>query len=465
MILACLHFVLAYFISYKSLGYLPLHLSRSEKIAASAVLAPFLSAWITFATWILLGRVRGGGVSLIILTLITLILVLVRRPSFKDTQNEPVPTKSAHKALYAVFWLLLCLILGWLTYNHYLMPTIDGWHSSGYTWGDIAIHMSLASWFAKQPDLLLVWPIFKDTKMFYTFLADLGTAQLLSYGASYQLAFGLPTLSLLLGCTRLTFGLVYRLTRSLRASLIHINFVLFSGSAAGVMYALYDFLNPTRASIMPDYTNLTGDTQLNFANLITSHLLPQRSYLLGFGVTSLILIMVYQLYKRHRGESFAHKLSEKRLVFTIATLTGLLPFAHVHSFLVLMGVYVSILLWELFRRDRLIRDWLYILGISSLIALPQLYWQAITTPKGMTRTNFGWMMTEGSNIVWFWVLNLGLLLLFFILILWLLYSLLRNRHQHHTYHIRDTDSFTGILFGFGVTLFIAGNLIQFLPNI
>jgi hypothetical protein len=85
---------------------------------------------------------------------------------------------------------------------------------------------------------------------------------------------------------------------------------------------------------------------------------------------------------------------------------GLLPLAHAHTFLVVMGMAACLVL--VFRSTW--RSWLYFFLVALVVSAPEILWLANTGGVN-TRSYLGWQpgWDHGQhNVLWFWFVNTGL---------------------------------------------------------
>jgi hypothetical protein len=301
--------------------------------------------------------------------------------------------------------------------------------------------MSLASHFAHQRSFTLDFSLLSGAKLSYPFLADFLTGIMVRLGSSWQIAFLVPTAVLLLSFIRLSMSLVQRLTGSLRAAWLHIAIVLFSGSAWGWIEYLRDIPNVGWESVKTiDYSNL-AEKHLHFANFLTSHLLPQRSYLFGICMLLAMLIVLHEwLHTKSQG-----------ILLTSAALLALLPFIHVHTFFVGLAVWCCAVAFSTYKDRGGHSEWLIGVALIVIGALPQLIWQfAHAYTSTFTSFHVGWMTPPGMNMIVFWMGNLGIALP---LMVGGVYVALRSK-----------GTLLNALVIVGAGLFIAGNMWLFQPN-
>lgn len=310
------------------LWLLPVRLTKSEHVAIGGVLGLLGGSWLSLLGVAVLGYESGLiGSSLLMLG----VVVHGLRRQYRSLQHMEEARVRGWK--YWVCWgflLSLGSLLIYLVLTHFLPEESGVWYSAGYTWGDIAVHMSLASHFAEQPNFKLDFSLFPPSLLSYPFLADFFTGILVRLGASWQVAFVLPTVMMFYAFVRLMLSMATRLIGSFRAGLVHLGIVLFSGSAMGLWYFWKDFqVSGWDVVVQQDYTSIPAQ-HLHFINLLTSHLLPQRSYLFGICIFLSLVVLLIQQVEHRRAQ----------VIYVVAAALGLLPFVHVHTFFVLTAVLV-----------------------------------------------------------------------------------------------------------------------------
>lgn len=395
-----------------------------ESMAISVVVSILVSSWISFGSWYIFGPAGGtiltSGIPVIILLWQSSALVKAYarlQAALRRASKHPIALSMPQ----TLFWSSLGLMFVWLAYNHFLQPTEIGWTSAGNTWADLALHMSLASHFVVNGVHSLMLPVLPSVKLTYPFLVDLHSAQLYMVGHSWQLAFGIPSVTLIASSSYLLYRIGYRLTGSKRTGAIWLLLVLFAGSAAGVIPLLRGLLLGT-VDMTKDYSHLSVSnvlSQEHFANFITSHLYPQRSYLLGFGLSTATLLVLTTLLQAKRADS--------KQWIGLGVLVGLMPFAHIHSFMVIGGILGLLALHlTLQKSPHTPKIWLAIV-VSFLIAAPQLTWQfSGSFHTGFSYWHFGWLTPPEGNFFIFWWINWGLLLILIPTSIWLIRQRLQS---------------------------------------
>lgn len=397
------------------LRLLPVRLRPWEQITVSVALGSLLSSWLTFVTWYGFSQTTGTWITtgLLLATILLTRLPLAARRVL-EAQNAHAYLQKAHLKL---FWAFLTAFLALLVSSTYLMANPAQWTSNGGIWSDLALHMSLASFFSEQGVQNLVFPIFPTVKLAYPFLADLQSAQLHYLGVDWPFAMGVPTFALLASSVGLLVQIGNRFLGRYRSGLIWALLVTCSGVALGTLAYLQDALTTTPQQLV-DYSHLAitqpGNGQ-EFANFLTSHLLPQRSYLMGFAVVlSVLLMLTAYLLREHKKAA-----TTWAVPLVIGVIGGLLPFAHVHSFFVL-GAFLTILAGLIsWHRQELAVEWIAALGLMALIAAPQLNWQFTSTyTQSFSHWAFGWLTPDGTSPLVFWFINLGVLIPLIVYAIW-----------------------------------------------
>jgi len=326
-----------------------------------------------------------------------------------------------------------------------LEPKADGWYSGGATWGDIALHTSFIQKFSTQPALDLTSPIYAQEETRYPFLFDFFTAQLLRHGFSIQQALVFSSLGLLTAVLVLFYRIAYSITKSVRGVWVA-SLVFFFNGGVGFWYFFQDYRaneQPLSTFIFQQPLNYAHviDHGIHFSNIITDLLLPQRGIILGFAIFCVVLTL---WQKAARKES---------LWFVSSVLIGLTPLVHVHTYLVLVGCLIWLLLMQKFSKKIHTKQLLFSLMPAVLLGGAQLWWMGIGE-QGNHFLKFinGWMEPEGSLLV-FWLKNLGIE--FFFLLAGNIYVLWKVKPRTYLHHL---------IFPL-LVLFFIGNIVSFQPHV
>jgi hypothetical protein len=377
-------------LSWLALGWfvvrsLPVRWNLATAAAAVLTLGLLGGTWLAFLSVLSFGYVAGTWISILLCLVVAWLCRRVR------ARIEPLPRDGA----WIVLTLGSLLLFGFFNLSHDLQAMPAGLYSAGDTWGDIALHLTLASNFAAQHRFSWNFPIFHGAKLTYPFLIDFATALLHRGGWSWQVSFLVPSLLLELALVQLLYAVVRRLGGSAGGGLLAAVLFLGGGSAAGWLYAVRDWRAGMLLSLTVDYSHLTM-YNLDFTNLVTSVLLPQRGIVPGVAAVLLICLLRFEREKE----------GAQTLVLVAGVTAGMLPLFHVHSWIVAMLLLVgSVLVWP---QDWKI--WFRALVIGGGLAIPQLAWQfAHTDTRSYVHFVLGWMRLPTESLPHFWWVNFGLL--------------------------------------------------------
>ncbi len=424
-------------------------MTKSERVAVSIAIGFAAASWLGLILAIALGAQNGLLATTIVLMVTNTTILYKTRPSASRELREPSP---GSPALRLASWLLIGLIAVVLVnfcLSHFLPSSNGNLMSAGYTWADLALHTTLIASFAKKPIVDLTLPIFAGSKLTYPFLVDFFSSQMLRLGAGWQWSLLLPSLALMYAFVRLFIGFIYRLTRSLRAAWISLGLVLLSGSAWGAVLFIKDLAASGLSAhqlLLQDYSKL-DQNNLQYANFITSHLLPQRAYLFGIVVALVIFMLLWDLASKRSGQA-----KSRSKVILCGLLLGALPLIHTHSFLVVTGFTGILWIVSSLRGKTASQELFYVLLIGGVLAAPQLVWQFSSSyHDGFGYWRLGWLTPSNMSVLVFWLRQLGVMALLFVIGPYLLY-----RQKAHY--------FISVLYWFGVILFVIGNVYIFQPS-
>lgn len=365
------------------------------------ILGLLLTTWAIFLFSLFFGYAVGIPVALLTVGVGSYFLQKKLR-SLSHVEFAPL-TKSLRVALvvYLIFWGALL----WSLFSTRLfIEQPDGWYSGGTTWADLAMHSTLIYSFAEHTTVDLTSPLFSTQNTTYPFLFDFYTAMLLKTGLTIQESLIITSMLTGLALVILFFFLLLRVTKSLFIALLGSSLFFFN-SNIGTLY----FFKEWRASGMGllEFTkNLTSnyvhypDHFLDWPQYMTDYLLPQRGIMVGLSVFLIICYLLHFLLQE--------KKLERIYIYVLSFCIGLMPFFHVHTFFVLIGVTGWFVLLSLFKKQTHVKDWLIPSGIIVALAAPQLHWQfSQTYTDGFTHFKNGWYY-EGSEFFLYWMRNLGL---------------------------------------------------------
>ncbi len=328
----------------------------------------------------------------------------------------PNPFRGRHKQAFKVskvnMYAFFVFVLGALllsVLSRRLILWRDGALATGYldAWGDLPLHISMIMSFVSDATLHLHNTILAGHPLTYPFMADFLSAQLVKLGMPLEQAMEWPTVLFHAITLTLLYYLSYRLVRDrAAAALVPVLFILAGG--LGFLWFLRDLFFSDQpiwhvlTHLPRRYTNIP-EAGIFWVNPTLAHLIPQRSFLLGFPLGLSIILLWWQGFYRRRPP---HAL-------LVGLLFGLLPLIHLHTFLALLMVAAMLLLGQLvarpLRRPQL-AYWLRMSVPALLVASPQLiYLLSSEVSLKAIRFHPGWM-ADGENLLWFWLKNLGLII-------------------------------------------------------
>jgi len=326
-----------------------------------------------------------------------------------------------------------------------LFERSDGLYAGWRTvWADWAVHFSYANVFAYWP--IGEWfsrnPVFATAGFSYPFLADAISGLLMRAGMELCWAFVLPSIVASLALVSLLF-LFYALLMGSSRGAVLASTLFFTNGGAGFLLFAADLARQPSLSLLRfpprEYTYLP-DHGIQWINIISSEILPQRALLLGVPLALLVLISVW----RYRQRGF-EKVSNAKLA-ALGLLASFLLITHAHSYLAVVLLCGMLFLFDLSHYRR----WLVFAAAaaSGSLALLALFYDQSGTSRFVIWQP-GWLANpaSGHGPLWLFLwLNWGVFLPIAVV------SIIRFRYY------RDPLVLGGIL------LFVACFLFRFQPN-
>jgi len=325
------------------------------------------------------------------------------------------PKPSTHRL---PFFLHLILWGGFFTiiWNKQLVVAPDGiFAGSRTTWGDAAAHLSYMSAFAYRSSFPTTHPLFINHPFSYAFAADFLGGLLVRSGLSLVTSYNLLGLILSFALIYLLFIFFTNWWQDHWVALLASSIFLLSGGL-GFWYLLEDILLdgliPTLAHLPREYTFLVTKN-IHWINIITSQIIPQRSFLLGFPIGLLIIILTHKALTTHSRYS-------RWLLLAAGFLLGLMPLIHPHSLIALAVIIIWWLGKDLLTKPSLWLSWLWFI-IPALFLGSFTFTQVISPAVNHSFFRFqpGWLALKNTaglaygqsflNFLWFWLKNWGVL--------------------------------------------------------
>jgi len=283
-------------------------------------------------------------------------------------------------------------------------------------WGDWAAHLTYTTSFAYGDNFPPQMPILLGHKFSYPFLSDFLSAILIKLGVSLIGAMLIPSfiLSMILVVILVEFGRT--ITKKLKVGILVALLFLLNGGL-GWWWWLKDIkefgLIKLLKNFPREYTHLEKVANIEWINIISSQVVPQRGFLLGFPLAVFIYILLWKGWKNRR---------ERKLLWLGGWLTALLPLIHAHSFIMIGFVSGFLAVWQVLRakkkdRIKVIKKWLMFFAPIVVLGLGQWLWfyGEAALHEGFIRWQPGWLGYREKSILWFWFKNLGIM--FFLVVL------------------------------------------------
>ena len=378
-------------------------------------------AWIGF----LLALMGGlNGITIGATTAIFVVTLIFLRPAVPSLRRLAVADVAGYGC-----WLIF---FAWL-FSRVICLEADGLHTApANNFGDLAFHFSVVTSFADGDNFPPHSPIFHGLKFTYPFLIDFLTAFLHRAGADWAAAFFLPNLVLSLALVGLIELLTNQFTPSRSAARIA-PLLFFLSGGAGFLYCARDWQQSNLRGLdfllqLPRSYTKNDELDLQWGNMLTTLIVPQRSLLFGIPVFAMIVILWWE-WLHHRDTEATQRYTEsekktlwgsvkslclcgeRKYLLLAGILAGLMPLLHAHGFFSIMMVSAAMALvffsW----------DWLAFFIPAGVLALPQAWWLSGTgTKTSLFKPHLGW--ATGEDFPRFLALNFGLFLLMLVLSLY-----------------------------------------------
>src|SRR6185503_14608066 len=333
---------------------------------------------------------------------------------------------------YVVFYVVTALVL-WQVFSKAMIQDSEG-VSTGLlnNFGDLPFHLSVITGFAYGNNFPPEDPTYAGVRFTYPFLSDFASAIFVKAGADLRQSMFIENLVLALAFVGLLHRWALVMLRDRLAAIITPLLVLLNGGFGWVLLFTKADTNEfgllgVLQNLPPSFT-VIPQTTWRWGNAISALLIPQRGFLMGLPLAVLVFTLWWLAINPNeklpepaqKGKSSAKKKrleqkapeamqgalnAEVSRMIAAGIIAGLLPLAHAHSFVVVMGMGGCLALIQ-----RRWRQWFAFFLAASLIALPQLWWStshSAVSAKSFFALEVGW--DHGTeNPVWFWFKNTGM---------------------------------------------------------
>jgi len=348
-----------------------------------------------------------------------------KKLGFQLSMIKKIHKKDVCIVLFFLFWYIYFFLL-WndmIVQDQYGVKV--GWVS---IWGDWAVHFTQGSAFAFRSFILTKNPVLITAPFSYPFFVNLLSAVFIRiFQTNFFSAFIFPSymFSLLLVIS-LTF--FYKTVFRSSAVAMIATFIFLLNGGLGFYWYIKDILGANFSytsmfSFTKEYTHLY-ELGMEWINVITSMVVPQRSFALGFSIGILILLFMYLVVFN------AKKVFSRKSFLLMGMLYGLMPIIHTHSFLMiaLIGMFwvptgFALLSGKDVQKKRIhyILFWGVFAVATLIVALPLLKVFFPSTLSSAAKGSFirwypGWYLNQDApdfgklNMISFWLLNWGVTL-------------------------------------------------------
>ncbi len=276
-------------------------------------------------------------------------------------------------------------------------------------YGDWAAHFAYAAPFAYRPILswLGVHPLFADRKLTYPFVADAISGILIHLGMDQVAAFIIPSIITSLVLLFLLYHFYFSFFEKPSRSILAIT-IFFTSGGLGFWWTfkkIFSQANVVQGLLFPPLESThVSDHSIEWLNVISGQLVPQRALLLGVTAGMALLIYVYGLYKK----SFKDVRPEQ--LFPIGMLSGFMVIIHPHSYIafIIFTATMAAYSWRQWKH------WLVFAIGAAVVAIPlYIAFYGGQVGAGFARWYPGWLANptaHNTNIILFWLFNWGLFL-------------------------------------------------------
>ncbi len=275
--------------------------SRSTPVRwyLGAALGLFLLMWLP-ALWAYAVTFSLPAHSLAAGTLCLLVLGAFLTRVYNQPFWPNLPDKRALRLLLFVA-LPLTLLAGYLEYTHSIRPAWDGYHVGQSTYGDLSLHLAVATSAVNAP-FPLQNSLMIGATMAYPYLSDTFATSMYMLGMSLPMAMAFTGTVM---CALVFAGytlLAAALCRKRGAAALAV-LLLFANGGLGFFYTLSGTVeNGVKTTLMDNlHTVITGyyktptnqpDDNLRWVNIICDMLIPQRGFLGGWSMLMPVFLLV-----------------------------------------------------------------------------------------------------------------------------------------------------------------------------
>lgn len=380
-----------------------------QRLAAALLIGLILLSYISFTlAHFLEMSLANLAVSLLVINIAG--FSVLRRQTFSLLMEDIKDLKSRYQKKSWQFFG--GVMLGFILVFGYLVSQLMTYQEGTYfvqpvhAYGDISLHLGIISSFVYGNNFPPQNPNFSGTPISYPFMVDFLTAFFVKpIGLSVEQGIAFTGVILFTSLIVLLIYFVLNITGSKKATIIALNLFLLNGGF-GFVYFWQDWVLSEKSlldflwTLPKDYTAIK-EIGYWWINVNLSMLLPQRSFLYGFGVSLLILTIFQQLKKNFQFKPY----------ILVIGLLALLPLIHAHS-LVALSIFVLYFLYFIIKNLKQEKILFFLIGLNGLVIaylLSKMFLAQSGNLLSLFSFQIGWMSGQES-VVRFYIKNFGLIL-------------------------------------------------------
>lgn len=323
--------------------------------------------------------------------------------------------------------LLILLLVGftpiiYILFSTHIIPEIQGNLFTGEsTYGDLPFHLSTISQIAFGYQFPPDNPMYAGIRLVYPYLINFFSAILVYEGFSLRDSVMIPGIILSLSFIVLVFDFAYIITKKSSTAFLTTLLYFFNGGV-GFYYFLKDYsFNPglifqalLHPSQLIEYSHLFSEN-IQWANLLTRMLVPERSIL--FGIPAGIIILRFLIFRGTK------KFLNIWDVILSALLASFMPILHTHTVIVFFIILPILMIYTLYKDRSKEKIKMYVIFILATILLTTIHIPAFLSQLAQSSHfmsfHFGWMTNPNESFFLFWFKNGYLLIPFSIAVLFI----------------------------------------------
>lgn len=301
----------------------------------------------------------------------------------------------------------LGLVVLWRVASRVMIVRSEGIFTGvSHNLGDLPFHLSVINRLLAGGAIPPEHPSFAGAAFTYPFLTDLVAALFVAAGAPTDQVFVWSTWSVTVAFAVLVHRWTLTMTGRRDAAFLAPILTLASGGLGWWRFVVEAASQDSGAwsalRLTHDYS-ITTDNAFRWGNVVTTLLLPQRGLLLGLPLA----VFVFQQWWQVRTGTDERESTRRRRLWVAGSVAALLPLVHAHTYAVVLGIGACQV-----ARARDYRVWWPFFAVALAAGLPQI-WSVSRGSEVEVRSLLAWSVgwDHGDQpIVWFWLMNTGLLI-------------------------------------------------------